>query len=113
MKLPELLTVYRRRREDAERHGSTAPVGRIYTVVIEELEDLELVMPQQMLGTKAVAEILDMAQATVAKKCAAGQFPGAEKTSGENGDWRIPASVVFGWGPKPKDRGPVRRILDE
>jgi len=110
VKLPELLTVYRRRREDAERHGAQGKIAQFYAVVIAELEDLEAVSPEQKLTAQEVAEIEGVTDTTIRRQCKAGQWPGAEKTSGETGEWRIPARLVLRGGRDTQAKG--RRPLD-
>ena len=57
--------------------------------------------------TAQVAEMEHLAVETIALNCAAGNFPGAYRTS-EHGQWRIPESAVTAWrkrgaAPKPED----------
>lgn len=109
MRLPELLETYRRRREDAEQHRSEGPLAQFYDVVIGELEDLEAVSPEQKLSAQEVAEIEGVTDTTIRRQCKAGKWPGAKKTSGETGEWRIPARLVLRGGrdTKPKRRRPL------
>lgn len=109
MRLPELLETYRRRREEAEQHGSIGLIADFYAIVIGELEDLEAVSPEQKLSAQEVAEIEGVTDTTIRRQCKAGKWPGAEKTSGETGEWRIPARLVLRGGrdTKPKRRRPL------
>ena len=47
------------------------------------------------MGTDETARILGVAEKTVRAQCRDGRLPGAKKTS-EKGEWRIPASSVYG-----------------
>lgn len=115
MTIDELIEVYGRRRDEAEHHASQAPLARVYDVVIRDLEQVEVIGPRKMLRTSEVAELLGLAPRTVANKAAAGEFPGAEKTSGDDGEWRIPASAIY--EPEKakarRRREGRRRILDD
>lgn len=91
--LAELLAEYERRRMHADRTGATAPVWAVYDLVIEELERVAGDISED-LTTADVAGLLKVCPTTVARKAAAGAFPGARKTSGETGDWRIPREAV-------------------
>ena len=95
MKLPELVLEYERRRLEAQRHGSTAPLATIYGVVLDELRALDgIAFADRLVDTTEAAGILSVAPKTVARWAADGRFPGARKTSDE-GEWRLPAREVY------------------
>lgn len=96
MKLGELVERYERRRAEAARHGSTAPLAKVYAVVLEELRGVDGVPDQARLMTTAeAAEVLGLSEKTVRRWLADDRFPGARKTSGERGEWRIPSAEVY------------------
>lgn len=92
----ELLEEYERRRAEAARVGSTAPLAKVYSLVLEELRALDG-RPEhgRMMSTGEAAEVLGVSCKTVRRWIDAGRFPGAVKTSGEAGEWRIPAEQVY------------------
>ncbi len=91
----ELVREYERRRWEAERHGSTARVDQLYTVVLEDLRSLDGVStPDPMMDTGEAAKVLRMAPKTMRAWATEGRFPGATKTSAR-GRWRIPAEEVY------------------
>lgn len=92
--LTELIRAYRERQAHAERTQATAPLAATYALIIEELEQLAPHDAGDDVTTAEAADLLGMAQPTIARKCGAGEFPNAWKTSGESGDWRIPRSDV-------------------
>lgn len=55
-----------------------------------------------------VAAIEKVSAQTVALNCSAGHFPGAYRTSGAHGQWRIPESAVIAW----RDRGKAPEVDD-
>lgn len=112
MRLDELLDVYRRRREEAKKLEARADLAAVYGVVIAELEDLDVVGPDRMLTVGEVAELEGVADTTIRRRCKAGRYKGAEKTSGETGDWRIPASALSREVQDGRRRS-TRRILDD
>lgn len=113
MRLDELLDVYRRRREEAKQLEARADLAAVYGIVIAELEQLDVLGPDRMLTVQEVAELEGVAATTVRRRCQAGQYEGAEKTSGDTGDWRIPASALSKRGKPDGRRQKARRILDD
>ena len=97
MTLADLLANLDRRCNDAKRVHATAPVADVLRVVIHELEQVNTERPfGRLLDSREAARVLGLKPKTVANHCAAGQFPGARKTStGKGGRWRIPAVEVY------------------
>lgn len=57
--------------------------------------ELTLEMPDYLaLRLRDAAPVIGCEPATLRRKCAAGLIPGAWRTSGETGDWRIPFSTL-------------------
>ena len=114
MRLTELVLAYERRRLEAERQRSTAPLEAVYRVVLEELRSLDGVeTPDRMMDTEETARVLGVAAKTAAKWAGDGRFPGARKTS-ERGKWRIPARQVYGMAGRPKEeRATIPRLWRE
>ena len=101
MRLAELVIVYERRRLEAHRQRSQAPLEAVYGAVLEELRALDgFETPDRMMNTAEAAGVLAVAPKTVAKWAAEGRFPRAQKTS-ECGEWRIPAREVYGLAGHP------------
>ena len=95
MNRTDLLAMWERRRTEALEHGSSAPLAKTYSVVIEELKTLDSGdTSMRCVSTKEAAEILSTNQRTVAKWASAERFLGAFKTS-EKGEWRIPEASVY------------------
>lgn len=96
MKLAELVAVYERRAREAEATGASAPVDRLYRLVIRELGNVDGVdAAGRWLGTAEAADVLGVSEKTVRRWCGDGRFPSARKTSGDTGEWRIPAAEVY------------------
>ena len=103
MRLTELMIEYERRRVEAQRQNSSAPLEAVYRVVLEELRSLDgTETPDRMLDTEETARVLGVARKTAAKWAGDGRFLGAKKTS-ERGEWRIPARQVYGMAGGPKE----------
>lgn len=51
-------------------------------------------MIQAAYSTATVAKIVELTPATVAAHCASGLIPGAFRTGGDRGPWRIPADSI-------------------
>ena len=96
MTMAELVREYERRRLEAERHGASAPLASVYSVVLDDLRSLDGVgTPDRLMSTVEAAKMLGVARKTVASWALEGCFPNARKTSGESGEWRIPARDVY------------------
>ncbi len=96
MNLSELVVEFERRRADAVRHNSTAPVAGVYGAVLEDLRRLDGVqVAGRFLSSKEAADILGVHPRTIARWCNAGRFARARKTSDDTGDWRIPAAEIY------------------
>lgn len=95
MTLQELLRDYERRRLDAERFGTSAPLAKVFGEILHDLRTVDGIGNAEVLmTTDEAATALKVARKTVAKWCVAGRFPNAHKTS-EAGEWRIPSSDVY------------------
>jgi hypothetical protein len=96
MRLEELMTLYERRAAEAREHGSTAPLERVYALVLEDLRRLDGVgSPDRVMDTAEAASALGVRPKTVRSWCGEGRFAGARRTSGKTGEWRIPAAEVI------------------
>lgn len=95
MKLTELVEEYERRRAEAARHDARVPMAKVYSIVLEELRQLDGTgRPDRMMTTSEAADILGVAQKTVRNWAGEGRLPNARKTS-DDGEWRIPAADVY------------------
>lgn len=91
----ELIREYERRLQDAQRFGTLAPLDKAIVAFLEDLRHLDGVgTPERLMDTGEAAEILGLSQKTVRKWLRVGRFPGAQKTNGKEGEWRIPAREV-------------------
>ena len=96
MNLSELVEEYERRRAEATRHDARVPMAKVYSIVLEELRQLDgRDRPTRMMTTAEAAEVLGVARKTAARWAAEGRFSNARKTSNEGGEWRIPATDVY------------------
>ncbi len=95
MTVADCIRDLRRQQRDAERMGATAPVASVLGAVISDLERVDGEATPRMMTTSEAGDIQHLAPRTVAKRCAAGEYPGAIKTSKGTGDWRIPAVSVY------------------
>lgn len=50
---------------------------------------------ERVLTTREVAELERVSAQSVSQLCAAGEFPGAYRSPGKRGRWRIPESAVL------------------
>ncbi len=92
----ELVAEWQRRKAEALETGTTAPVAKLADVILRQLEELDGYASQERLMTTVeAAALLSVSGKTVRAWCCGRRFPGAIKTSGRNGDWRIPASDVY------------------
>ena len=96
MKLPELVTLYEERARIAAEMGSQADVARVYRVVIDELAKLDgIEMVGRWFDSAEAAELLGVSPKTVRRWCRSKRFRHARLTSGDRGEWRIPARDVY------------------
>ena len=93
MMLSELLADLERRRLEARRLQTSAPLETVYANLIDQLKDLEGVPTDGMVGLATAAGLLGVSTKTLAKRCNQGVYPGAQKTS-ERGHWRIPLAEL-------------------
>ena len=92
----ELLSEWQRRKAEALETGATAPVAKLADVILHQLERLDGHNDAVRLMTTAEAgTVLSVSEKTIRGWCSRRRFPGATKTSGRKGDWRIPASDVY------------------
>ena len=104
----ELVAEWQRRKAEALETGTTAPVAKLADVILRQLEELDgCSKAGRMMTTAEAAAVLRVSEKTARAWCGRRRFPGACKTSGRNGDWRIPASDVYALvGVKPKRSKP-------
>lgn len=110
MTLAELLARFERRRAEAEALAATAPVANVYALVLEELRQVDGVPTiEPKVSTTNAAQLEGVDRSTIAKRCAEGWYPNAEKTSdGQGGEWRIPLSDLRSPArPRHGGRGPT------
>ena len=90
----ELIEMYERRRAEAAQTGAMAPLAKVYRVVLDELGGLDGVDVTEFVGTAQASKVWGVSSKTAAKWLKDGRCPGAHKTSGKNGEWRIPTREV-------------------
>ena len=93
--LDELVAEWQRRKAEALETGTTAPVAKLADVILRQLQTLDGYPTGRVITTAEASSILSVSEKTVRAWCCRRRFPGANKTSGRNGDWRIPASDVY------------------
>lgn len=119
MELTDLIEDLERRRAEAARIGATAPVSKLYGRILEELRQVDgTPNGGRFVGTGEAAEILGVSRKTVRRWCNPNdpRLPGARKTSGEDGVWRIPLKEVYrevGVDPGPSTSTPKLWEPDE
>ena len=91
----ELRAEWQRRKAEALETGATAPVAKLADVILQQLERLDGYDTVRLMTTAEAATVLSVSEKTIRGWCGLRRFPGATKTSGRNGDWRIPASDVY------------------
>lgn len=91
MTLTEYLNVLRKRSQDAEKMGATAPVHKVLAQIADELESVHD-MPDRPMTTAEAAAYMGYTKQYVAALCRNGSLPGAERPHG--GEWRIPRDAV-------------------
>lgn len=95
MTLADLVAEYGKRRLEAEQHGATAPLAKVYGLVLADLQALDgVATADRFVGTAEAARILNVAPKTVARWAADERFHGARKTS-DGGEWLIPLRAVY------------------
>lgn len=106
MTLLELVEEYERRRAEAAQHGSTAPLAKVYALVLAELRQVDGSPDlKRCVGTGRAAEILDVSPKTIRRWIHHDRFPGAFKTSdGDGGEWRLPLGDVNAEAGSPPRR---------
>ncbi len=95
MTVRELIDRYQRRQIEATRLKATGSLAEAYLLFLEDLRGLDgKANAGGYVGTEEAGKILTLDPRTVARKAARGDFPGACKTSGQRGEWRIPLSSL-------------------
>lgn len=109
MSLDRLRTKYRRLIAESERLDSRAPVHRVLSMVLEDLDEWEaggLGDVPETLSTREAANYWGVTAKTVARWCAEGRVEGAFKSSGHpRARWRLPAETVYRGPPPPAGDG--------
>lgn len=111
MTLREVLAQLAARRADYGRLRAQVDAAALLGEVIEQLERVDgtETVGGRDLTTRETAELLGLANhRTVEHYCRAGRLPGAYKTSGETGDWRVPAAAIDAFRSRAGTRTPVR-----
>ncbi len=109
--LAELRSKLATRREDYARLRAHVDAAVLLGEVLELLERVDgtETAPGRDLTTRETAALLGLANhRTVEQYCRAGRLPGAYKTSGETGDWRVPAAAIEAFRSRAGARNLVR-----
>ena len=98
----ELLEKYQRQRAEAAELGTMLPAAKAFEVFIDDLLHLDgMEDAERSVGAKEACAYFGVGQPTFARWCREKRFSGAYKTSGDNGEWRIPVSSMYSYrGPK-------------
>ncbi len=93
----EIRADWQRRKVEALETGATAPVAKLADVILQQLETLDGndKSVTRLMTTAEAAKVFSVSDKTIRGWCRRRRFPGATKTSGPTGDWRIPASDVY------------------
>ncbi len=104
----ELLEKYQRQRAEAVELGTIVPAEKVFQVFIGDLLSLDgMEDAERTVGSKEACAYFSVGQPTFARWCREKRFPGGYKTSGENGEWRIPVSSMYAYrGPKGVGKAP-------
>ena len=111
MTLPEVLAQLAARRADYGRLRAQVEATALLDEVIAILERVDgtETAAGRDLTTRETAARLGLANhRTVEQYCRAGRLPGAYKTSGETGDWRVPAAAIETFRSRAGARNLVR-----
>lgn len=110
MTLRDVLAQLAARRADCDRlHAqvdAAALLGEILDL-LERVDGAEAVAGRD-LTTREAAALLGLDSRTIERYCRAGRLPGAFKTSGETGDWRVPAAALEAFRIRAGTRNLVR-----
>ena len=68
--------------------------SEVRRAVLELLHDIDGQAATDRVTCFEAARYLGISATTVQRWCKRGRFPGAEKTSGETGEWRIPLDAL-------------------
>lgn len=108
MTLAELVAELERQRAEAATRAYLAPVARVLDEVLAAVRRVdEMPTAARLVSTREAGQFLGLAPKTVARWCAAGRFPGAVKTNGRRGDWRIPLAVVYQVAGRARSAAPT------
>jgi len=93
--MDEIVQEITQRIHDADARRATAPVGDILRWVLSLIEatDLPAWYDRDLTSTEA-AELEGICPRTITLRCNAGEYPGAYRTQGDRGRWRIPLSAL-------------------
>lgn len=96
MKLAELIVELEHLAREAAATESVAPTAKIYRHLLSKLSRVDgLGMAGHWLDTAEAADVFGVSDKTIRRWCSDGRFPNARKTSGDTGEWRIPAAEVY------------------
>ena len=87
---------YEERARVAQLQQSTAPVAAVYRAVLDELATIDgFETAGRWVASGEAGDILGVSAKTICKWCNDGRFPNARKTSGDEGEWRIPIREIY------------------
>lgn len=120
VRLSEALEDWRKRLHDAEEAGYLVRADvliRNFLKTLSWLGDDAEAVSDGMLKPSVVAGLYAVHPKTVAKRARAGHWPGARRTNGESGHWRIPAVAVYAdlarKSPKPETPHVAQAVVPE
>lgn len=85
------------RRADAERYESTGRLDAVFVHIQEFYLETHLLgePDDRVLTAKETADYERASPRTINDRCLRGEYPGAYRTQGDSGHWRIPVSGIL------------------
>jgi excisionase family DNA binding protein len=108
--LREVLAQLAARRADYGRlraHVEAAALLDDVIAILEGVDGREAAAGRD-LTTREAAAVMGLDSRTVERYCRAGRLPGAFKTSGETGDWRVPSTAIDAFRTRAGTRNMIR-----